>query len=153
VHRVAKIRQNLFRAAAAGFVFIRVARLAPNQLAVFECHASSANPVFPVADVDMIELCHASILSRYNLLSCGTAVFTDRILVSQFPGDFRNMARICDVCGRGPQFGHRVSHAHNVSKRRWNLNLQPVRAVVNGATKRLRVCTSCIRSGKVQKAA
>ena len=61
------------------------------------------------------------------------------------------MARICDVCGRGPQFGHRVSHAHNVTKRRWNLNL--VHAVINGATKRLRVCTSCIRSGKVQKAA
>jgi large subunit ribosomal protein L28 len=63
------------------------------------------------------------------------------------------MARVCDVCGRGPQFGHRISHAHNVTKRRWNLNLQSVRAVVNGATKRLRVCTSCIRSGKVQKAA
>ncbi len=46
------------------------------------------------------------------------------------------MAQICDVCGRGPQFGHRVSHAHNVSKRRWNLNLQSVRAVINGATKR-----------------
>jgi len=63
------------------------------------------------------------------------------------------MARVCDVCGRGPQFGHRISHAHNVTKRRWNLNLQTVRAVVNGATKRIRVCTSCIRSGKVQKAA
>lgn len=63
------------------------------------------------------------------------------------------MARVCDVCGRGPQFGHRISHAHNVTKRRWNLNLQTVRAIVNGATKRLRVCTSCIRSGKVQKAA
>ncbi|HXA07157.1 MAG TPA: 50S ribosomal protein L28, partial [Bryobacteraceae bacterium] len=63
------------------------------------------------------------------------------------------MARVCDVCGRGPQFGHRISHAHNVSKRRWNLNLQSVRAVVKGATKRIRVCTSCIRSGKVQKAA
>jgi large subunit ribosomal protein L28 len=63
------------------------------------------------------------------------------------------MARVCDVCGRGPQFGHRISHAHNVTKRRWNLNLQTVRAVVKGATKRMRVCTSCIRSGKVQKAA
>ena len=66
---------------------------------------------------------------------------------------FVPMARVCDVCGRGPQFGHRISHAHNVTKRRWNLNLQSVRAVVKGATKRLRVCTSCIRSGKVQKAA
>ena|SRR5579859_1858537 len=63
------------------------------------------------------------------------------------------MARVCEVCGRGPQFGHRISHAHNVTKRRWNLNLQSVRAIVKGATRRLRVCTSCIRSGKVQKAA
>jgi large subunit ribosomal protein L28 len=63
------------------------------------------------------------------------------------------MAKVCDVCGRGPQFGNRVSHAHNVTKRRWDLNLQSVRAVVNGATRRIRACTSCIRSGKVQKAA
>jgi len=63
------------------------------------------------------------------------------------------MARVCEVCGRGPRFGHRISHAHNVSKRRWNLNLHTVRAVVKGATRRLRVCTSCIRSGKIKKAA
>ena len=63
------------------------------------------------------------------------------------------MARVCEVCGRGPQFGNKISHANNVTKRRWNLNLQSVRAVVRGSTKRLRVCTSCIRSGKIQKAA
>jgi large subunit ribosomal protein L28 len=63
------------------------------------------------------------------------------------------MARVCEVCGKGPLFGHKISHAHNVSKRRWNVNLQNVRVFLNGATKRLRVCTSCIRSGKVQKAA
>jgi large subunit ribosomal protein L28 len=45
-----------------------------------------------------------------------------------------------------------VSHAHNVTKRRWNVNLQSVRAAVNGATKKVKVCTSCIRNGKVQKA-
>jgi len=63
------------------------------------------------------------------------------------------MAKVCDVCGRGPQFGHRVSHAHNVTNRRWNINLQEVRAIVKGASKRIRVCTSCIKSGKVEKAA
>ena len=63
------------------------------------------------------------------------------------------MARVCDVCGKGPRFGNRVSHAHNVTKRRWDVNLQSVRAVVSGAAKRIRVCTSCLRSGKVQKAA
>ena len=45
------------------------------------------------------------------------------------------MAKVCEVCGRGPQFGNRISHAHNVTKRRWNLNLQSVRAVVKGAAK------------------
>lgn len=63
------------------------------------------------------------------------------------------MAQVCEVCGRGPQFGNRISHAHNVTKRRWNVNLQTVRALVNGNGKRLRVCTSCIRDGKIQKVA
>ena len=63
------------------------------------------------------------------------------------------MAKVCDVCGRGPRFGNRISHANNVTKRRWNLNLQEVRALVHGAAKRIRVCTSCIKSGKIQKAA
>jgi large subunit ribosomal protein L28 len=63
------------------------------------------------------------------------------------------MAKVCDVCGRGPQFGNRVSHAHNLTKRRWNINLQNVHAVVAGAPKRIRACTDCIKSGKIQKAA
>lgn len=63
------------------------------------------------------------------------------------------MAQVCDVCGRGPQFGNKISHAHNVTKRRWNINLQSVRAVVNGTSRRIRACASCIRSNKVQKAA
>jgi large subunit ribosomal protein L28 len=63
------------------------------------------------------------------------------------------MAQVCEICGRGPMFGHRISHAHNVTKRRWNVNLQRVRVAVNGGTKRMRVCTSCLRNGKVQKAA
>jgi len=62
------------------------------------------------------------------------------------------MARVCEICGRGPRFGNRVSHANNVTPRRWNINLQRVRAVVKGAAKRIRVCTQCLRNGKVQKA-
>ena len=63
------------------------------------------------------------------------------------------MARVCEICGRGPTFGNRISHAHNVTSRRWNINLQTVRAIVNGARRRIRVCTKCIRDGKVHKAA
>jgi large subunit ribosomal protein L28 len=62
-----------------------------------------------------------------------------------------DMAKVCEVCGKGPQFGNRISHAHNLTKRRWNPNLQTVRAIVNGGRRRMRVCTSCLRSGKVQK--
>lgn len=63
------------------------------------------------------------------------------------------MSKVCDLCGKGPQFGHKISHAHNVSKRRFEVNLQSVRAVIKGGTKRVRVCTGCIKSGKVIKAA
>lgn len=61
------------------------------------------------------------------------------------------MARVCDMCGKGPQFGNNISHAHNITKRRWNVNLRSVHAVVNGVGKRIRVCTACIRAGKVIK--
>ncbi len=62
------------------------------------------------------------------------------------------MAQVCDICGKSPMFGNNISHAHNVTKRRWNVNLRPVRARVNGTTRKLRVCTSCLRSGKVVNA-
>lgn len=62
------------------------------------------------------------------------------------------MAQICEICGKKPQFGNNVSHAHNVTRRRWNVNLQTVKAKVNASSKRIRVCTGCIKSGKVVKA-
>jgi len=62
------------------------------------------------------------------------------------------MAQVCEVCGKGPQFGNTISHAHNVSRRRWNVNLRPVHAKVKGGNKRIRVCAKCLRSGKVVKA-
>jgi len=62
------------------------------------------------------------------------------------------MARVCDICGKGPTFGHNVSHANNKTNRRWYPNLQPVRAQVDGQTRRLRVCAQCIRAGRVTKA-
>ena len=61
------------------------------------------------------------------------------------------MAQICDICGKKPLYGNNISHAHNVTRRRWNVNLQVVKALVNGAPKRLRVCASCIKGGKSPK--
>ena len=63
------------------------------------------------------------------------------------------MARVCDICGKGPATGNNVSHAHNKTRRRWLPNLQNIRVLINGVAKRVKVCTNCIRSGKVQKAA
>jgi large subunit ribosomal protein L28 len=62
------------------------------------------------------------------------------------------MARVCEVCGKGTAFGNNVSHAHNVTSRRWLPNLQRVRVLINGAARRMRVCTRCIRTGKIRKA-
>jgi large subunit ribosomal protein L28 len=62
------------------------------------------------------------------------------------------MAKICEICGKKPMVGNNVSHAHNVNKRRFNPNLQSVGAVRNGQTKKMVVCTNCIKSGRVVKA-
>ena len=62
------------------------------------------------------------------------------------------MARVCEVCGKGPITGHNVSHANNKTPRRWYPNLQRARVVVDGAVKRIRVCTRCIKSNKSAKA-
>jgi large subunit ribosomal protein L28 len=61
------------------------------------------------------------------------------------------MAAVCEICGKHPGFGMSVSHSHRRNKRRWNPNIQRVRALVDGSPRRISVCTSCIRSGKVTK--
>ncbi|MGH7792565.1 MAG: 50S ribosomal protein L28 [Thermodesulfobacteriota bacterium] len=64
------------------------------------------------------------------------------------------MAQICAICGKKPLYGHNVSHANNRTKRRWNINLRNVKAKLeSGEVKKIRVCTRCIRAGRVQKAA
>lgn len=58
----------------------------------------------------------------------------------------------CDICGKGVSFGIKVSHSHRRSNRTWKPNVRKVKAVVNGATKSVHVCTRCLRSGKVNRA-
>jgi large subunit ribosomal protein L28 len=62
------------------------------------------------------------------------------------------MSKQCEICGKKPMVGHHVSHAHNLTKRRFNPNLQGVRAIFNGNVKKMVVCTNCIKSGRVVKA-
>jgi large subunit ribosomal protein L28 len=62
------------------------------------------------------------------------------------------MAKACEICGKKTVFGRNVSHAHNVTSRTWEPNLQHVRALVEGKVQRIWTCTRCLRSGKIVKA-
>jgi large subunit ribosomal protein L28 len=63
-----------------------------------------------------------------------------------------SVASHCDVCGKGPGFGMSVSHSHRRTHRRWNPNVQTVRALVApGTRRRITVCTSCLKAGKVTR--
>jgi large subunit ribosomal protein L28 len=61
------------------------------------------------------------------------------------------MAAVCELCGKKPSFGMSVSHSHRRTKRRWDPNIQRVRALVDGSPRRLHVCTSCLKAGRVVK--
>jgi large subunit ribosomal protein L28 len=63
------------------------------------------------------------------------------------------VASVCDVCGKGPGFGHNVPWSKKKTNRRWSPNIQTVRTPAGGGTtRRMQVCTSCIKAGKVARA-
>ena len=61
------------------------------------------------------------------------------------------MAATCDVCAKGPSFGNNVPNSQRKTRRRWNPNIQRVRVTVGATPKRLNVCTSCLKAGKVTR--
>jgi large subunit ribosomal protein L28 len=61
------------------------------------------------------------------------------------------VASVCDICGKAPGFGNRISHSHRRTPRRWNPNIQVIRTKVGGTSRRMHVCTSCIKAGKVTR--
>lgn len=70
------------------------------------------------------------------------------------------MSKRCDVCGKEPHFGNQVARlGHNAQKRRvlgrssrmFRPNIQPVKAIVDGRPVRLKVCTACLKAGKVRR--
>ena len=70
------------------------------------------------------------------------------------PEELNVMAKRCEVCGKGPQFGNNVSHANNRTRRRFDPNLQSIRVQrPQGGNVRMKVCTVCIKGNKVVKAA
>jgi large subunit ribosomal protein L28 len=62
------------------------------------------------------------------------------------------MSQKCEICGKMPIVGNRISHAHNVTKRRWMPNLQRIRIMVDGTPRKMNVCVQCLRTGRVEKA-
>ncbi|MBP5154166.1 MAG: 50S ribosomal protein L28 [Lachnospiraceae bacterium] len=58
----------------------------------------------------------------------------------------------CAICGKGVHFGNNVSHSHRRSNHIWKSNIKSVRVKVGEQTKKMYVCTSCLRSGKVERA-
>lgn len=61
------------------------------------------------------------------------------------------MARKCEICGKGTIFGNNVSHAKNRTRRTWFPNLLEVKTKVEGTVKTVKICTRCLKSGKVVK--
>jgi large subunit ribosomal protein L28 len=61
------------------------------------------------------------------------------------------MSKICDICGKKPTFGHNISHSHRKTKRRWNPNIQKVRATIDGTPTHINVCAKCMKAGKVPR--
>ncbi len=65
--------------------------------------------------------------------------------------ELNHMAAVCDICAKGPSFGHNVPWSKKKTLRRWNPNIQKVHAVVNGTARRMNVCTACLKAGKVSR--
>lgn len=61
------------------------------------------------------------------------------------------VAAVCDICAKKPGFGNNRPWSRKITKRRFNPNIQRVRATVNGAPKRINVCTGCLKAGKVSR--
>ena len=57
----------------------------------------------------------------------------------------------CDVCGKGPQFGNKISHSHKITKRKWSPNIQKVKQSIGNTVKTINICTKCLKAGKVKK--
>jgi large subunit ribosomal protein L28 len=62
------------------------------------------------------------------------------------------MSQVCTVCGKHPVAGRNVSHSHRVTNRVFKPNIQKVTAVINGHVKQVKVCTKCMKAGKVTRA-
>lgn len=61
------------------------------------------------------------------------------------------MSRICDICGKRPMYGNRVSKSYIHTRHIWKPNLLKIRTMVGGTPVTLKICTQCLRSGFITK--
>lgn len=55
------------------------------------------------------------------------------------------MSKVCEVCGKGPSFGHNVSHSHRKTAKEWKPNIQNTRVMIEGRLRRINICTKCLK--------
>ncbi len=94
------------------------------------------------------------IRKTYSLCACFTILFVIIYFcyVVELCLEVETMANLCEVCGKSTSSGMNVSHSHIRTRKTWKPNIQRVRAVVDGATKKVNVCTRCLRSNKMTRA-
>ncbi len=94
------------------------------------------------------------IRKTYSLCACFTILFVIIYFcyVVELCLEVETMANLCEVCGKSTSSGMNVSHSHIRTRKTWKPNIQRVRAVVDGATKKVNVCTRCLRSNKITRA-
>ncbi len=56
------------------------------------------------------------------------------------------MSKTCEICGKHPQSGNTVSHAHNVSKRIFYPNLRTIKQTIDGTSKKIKICMKCLKA-------
>ncbi|EBA38743.1 ribosomal protein L28 [Collinsella aerofaciens ATCC 25986] len=61
------------------------------------------------------------------------------------------MSKVCEVCGKHPVAGRSISHSHRVTNRKFRPNIQRVYVVVDGHRRKMNVCSTCLKSGKVAR--
>ncbi len=59
----------------------------------------------------------------------------------------------CEICGKAPSFGIKVSHSHRRANKMWRPNIKRVKVTINGTPRHIYACTRCLRSGKVTRSA
>lgn len=75
-----------------------------------------------------------------------------KILFAVLKGRCAQMAKKCDICGKEKSTGYMISHSNIKTKRKWKPNIHKVKAYINGVPRRVKVCSRCLKAGKIKRA-